>query len=91
MSETTTEKKPIVSLAEALPAEIARVSAKRERFLQFQEDTGRHQPGFDAKQVLMTAVTMQVLIQEGIAAAASGDIIRMIKAHSALKDYNDDD
>ena len=81
MSET----KEITTLADALPAEIKRVQEKRERWLEFARIAG---PQANFKPALML---MQMSVDEGVQALASGDVVRMLRAHEALKDHSDDD
>ena len=76
MAETET-------LADALPKEIKRVQEKRERWLGY----GREFPNM---LVAPACAMMQAEIDEGVAALASGDVVRMLRAHAALK-ANDDD
>ncbi len=74
-----------VTLADALPAQIKRVQAKRERWLEYQRLAGPQAmfgPGL---------ALMQAEINEGVAALASGDVSRMIRAHEALAANSDDD
>ena len=80
MSETET-------LADALPAQIARVQAKRERWLGYAREMGPQ----GAAGMAITMQFMQAEINEAAQALASGDVVRMIRAHEALKGYNDDD
>jgi len=78
MNETKT-------LADALPEQIKRVQQKRERWLEYQKIAGPQVmfgPGL---------AMMQVEIDEGIDALASGDVARMMRAHEALAEYSDDD
>lgn len=73
------------TLADALPAEIARVTAKKERWQQMlrEHDLG---PGMQ-----LSINVMQVTIERAIEALASGDIGQMLAAHQSLADYSDDD
>jgi hypothetical protein len=73
------------TLGDALPAEIKRIQAKRERWLGYAKDAG---PVASFNPALMM---MQMAIDEGVAALASGDVVRMIAAYQTLKDYGDDD
>jgi hypothetical protein len=84
MSTEATEHK---SLADALPAEIARVQAKRERWIGYARDMGPQ----GAAGMAVTMRIMQIEINEAVQALASGDVVRMIRAHEALKGYSDDD
>lgn len=76
----------MVTLGEALPMQIARISAKRERWISYAKEAGKHGQGMQ-----LTIAVMQAEINEAIASIASGDIARMLSAHQALKDYSDDD
>lgn len=73
------------TLADALPAQIARVTAKKERWQQMmrKHDMG---PGMQ-----FSISIMQAEIERGVNALASGDVTEMLSAHQALADYNDDD
>lgn len=73
------------TLADALPAQIARVTAKKERWQQMmhEHDMG---PGMQ-----FSINIMQAEIERGVQALASGDVTEMMAAHQALADYNDDD
>jgi hypothetical protein len=75
------------SLGDALPAEIARVQAKRERWLGYARQAGPQV----AWGMEITMQFMQAEINEAVLALASGDVVRMIRAHEALKGYSDDD
>ncbi|MBY8826105.1 hypothetical protein [Sphingomonas colocasiae] len=67
------------SLAEALPREINRVRAVQDAYKQF-----RTMPGV----IVEPAITlMEASIVEGIAALASGDVVRMLRVHEALKGF----
>jgi len=72
-------------LADALPREIARVSAKRDRWrdMMKEHDMG---PGMQ-----FSINIMQAEIDRAVKALASGDVVEMLHAHQALKDYSDDD
>jgi hypothetical protein len=74
-----------VTLPDALAANIKRVQAKRDRWLEYQQRTG-HQAVFGPGIALMRHRT-----DAGIDALASGDPARMIEAHRALSGFNDDD
>lgn len=78
------------TLADALPAEIKRVQAKRERWLGYQRRAEQDKNG---PRVMFgpSLMMMQMAIDEGVAALASGDVARMLHAHAELKDFNDDD
>ena len=73
------------TLADALPAQIKRVQAKKERWLGYLHDHDMG-PG-----TLFSTMIMQAEIDEAIAALASGDVVRMLDAHEALADYSDGD
>jgi hypothetical protein len=80
-----TNTKESTTLADALPAEIKRIQAKRERWLGYAKDAG-------PQAMFGPALTMmQMAIDEGVQALASGDVVRMLRAHAELKDYSDDD
>ena len=83
MAETTQET-GVNMLADALPAQIKRVQEKRERWAEYQ----RMCPGADFR---LGMAMMQSEIDEGIAALASGDVARMIRAHEDLAANSDDD
>lgn len=73
------------TLADALPREIARVTAKKERWQAMlkEHDMG---PGMQ-----FSINIMQAEIERGVRALASGDVIEMMQSLSALKDYDDND
>ena len=75
----------MTSVAEALPEEIKRVTAKKERWQGYmqQNDMG---PGMQFSINIMTAE-----IEQAVASLASGDVVAMIQSLEALKRYNDDD
>ena len=72
------------SLADALPKEIARVSAKRDRWRDMMREMAM--PG-----MALSIRIMEAEIQRATKACASGDVLEMIAAHEALKGYDDDD
>ena len=74
------------TLADALPREIARVSAKRDRW----RDMAQKHPELGLGMQL-TINIMQAEINRAIRASCIGDIAEMLAAHQALKDYSDDD
>jgi hypothetical protein len=74
------------TLADALPREIARISAKRDRW----RDMMRAHPELGSGMGLTIAI-MQAEIDRAVKAIASGDVIEMLNAHQALKDYSDAD
>ena len=65
------------TLADDLPAQIKRVQEKRERWLGY----GREYPNMIVEPA---CAIMQLEIDAGIEALASGDIVRMLKAHADL-------
>ena len=73
-------------LADALPREIARISAKRDRW----RDMMKEHPDL-AFGMNLTVAIMQAEIDRAVRACASGDVVEMMAAHQALKDYSDDD
>lgn len=73
------------SLADALPKEIKRVQAKRERWLEYEREAG---PRANFKPALFM---MQASIDEGVASLASGDVVRMLRAYQDLQDHDDRD
>ncbi len=75
----------MTSLAEALPTEIKRVTAKKERWqsMMSEYDMG---PGMQ-----FSINLMQVEIDKGLDALAGGNVIEMLFAYEALKDYDDND
>lgn len=73
------------TLADALPAQIKRVTAKKERWQQMARDHDLG-PGMQ-----LSINIMQAEIERGVKALASGDVVEMIAAHQALADYSDDD
>lgn len=75
----------VETLADALPKEIARVTAKKERWLKMQWEHNLG-PGMQ-----LSINIMQVHIEAAAQALASGDIVQMMQALQNLKDYNDDD
>lgn len=74
------------TLAGALPREIARVSAKRDRW----RDTMKEYPELSTGMQLSIKI-MQMEIDAAVKACASGDVIKMISAYKTLKAYKDDD
>jgi len=73
------------TLADALPREIARVTAKKERWQGYMRD---HDMGLGMQ---FSINIMQAEIEQAVQALASGDVTEMLAAHEALKGYNDDD
>ena len=74
------------SLAEALPRQIERVTAKRDRWIKMTHDHPEMARGMN-----LTIALMQHEIMAGVRAAASGDVAAMMSAHEALAAYSDDD
>ena len=75
----------IDTLADALPREIARVTAKKERWQGYLRDHDMG-PGMQ-----LSINIMQHKIKQAVKACASGNVIEMMVALEALKGYNDDD
>jgi hypothetical protein len=73
------------SLANKLPREIARVTAKKERWQGYMRDHDMG-PGMQ-----ISINIMQAEIENAVAALASGDVTAMLAALEALKGYNDAD
>jgi hypothetical protein len=73
------------TLADALPREIARVTAKKERWQGYQRDHNMG-PGMQ-----LSINMMQIEIEQAVKALASGDVTEMLAAYQSLKDYSDDD
>lgn len=78
------------SLGDALPRQIKRVSEKKERWIGYAAEIEKMTPGSSVGMKL-TMSLMQADIDEGVAALASGDVVRMMAAHEELKNYSDDD
>lgn len=74
-----------VTLADALPAEIERVTAKKERWQGYMRD---HDMGLGMQ---LSINIMQHEIENAVRALASGDVTQMLEAHAALSAYSDDD
>jgi len=74
------------SLAEALPRQINRVLAKRDRWIQMSAEMPAMAIGMKPAINLM-----QIEIAQAINAAANGDVAEMMRAHEALAAYSDDD
>ena len=75
----------MASLADALPAEIKRVTAKKERWQGYMRDHDMG-PGMQ-----FSINIMQAEIEQAVANLASGDVVAMMRSHEALKGYSDDD
>jgi hypothetical protein len=73
------------TLADTLPREIARVTAKKERWQGYMRDHDMG-PGMQ-----FSINIMQQEIKSAVRACASGDVVEMMAAHEALKEYSDDD
>ena len=73
------------TLADALPREIARVTAKKERWQALCKEHNMG-PGMQ-----FSINIMQAEIERGVKAAASGNVAEMLAAHQALADYDDND
>ena len=74
------------SLADALPRQIERVSAKRDRWIKITVDHPEMASGMN-----ISIALMQHEIMSAVNALASGDVSEMISAHQALAAYSDDD
>lgn len=76
------------SIAEALPAEIKRVTEKKERWLGYMRE---HDMGPAALGMQLSINIMAAEIDEAVNALASGDVVRMLHACETLRGYTDDD
>ena len=74
------------TLADALPREISRVSAKRDRWRNMIKEHPELGPGMQ-----FTIAIMQAEIDRAILVCTSGDVVEMMASYQALKDYSDDD
>jgi hypothetical protein len=74
------------TLAEALPREIERISAKRDRWIRM-----AHENPEIAWEMNLTIAIMQHEIGVAVRACADGDVVEMMAAHEGLKGYSDDD
>ena len=74
------------TLADALPREIARVSAKRDRW----RDMVKDHPELGSGMTITIAI-MQAEIDYAVHACANGDAVEMLTALESLKGYSDDD
>lgn len=72
------------TLAEALPREIARVTAKKERWQHMLREYNMG-PGMQ-----LSINIMQMEIETAIRASASGDVVAMMASLQSLKDYDDE-
>ena len=73
------------TLADALPAQIKRVTAKKERWQHMMREHNMG-PGMQ-----FSINIMQMEIESAVTALASGDVAAMMVAHQSLADYSDDD
>lgn len=78
------------TLGDALPREIKRVQQKKERWIEYAAEMERMTPGSSIGMKL-TMSMMQIHIDAGVHALASGDVVAMLAAHEDLKLYSDDD
>lgn len=69
------------TLANALPREIDRVRRVQDTYKEL-----RKMPNVIVEPQIMM---MEAAIQDGIQAAASGDVVRMIRAHEHLKTFEE--
>lgn len=74
------------TLGDALPRQIERVTAKRDRWIQIAAEN----PQMGGSMNFAIAL-MQKEIMAGLRAAASGSVVEMMAAHEALAAYGDDD
>ncbi len=74
------------TLADALPREIRRVTAKKERWAKMASE----HPDM-AQGLRLSMSIMQATIDAAVSALASDDIVRMLTALADLRDYSDDD
>ena len=74
------------TLADALPREIARVTAKRDRWIKMTADHPEMASGMN-----FTIALMQHEIMSAVQACASGDVTEMMAALESLRGYSDDD
>ena len=74
------------TLADALPREIERISAKRDRWISLAQDHPEIASGMN-----ITIAIMQAEIVIAVRACAKGDVVEMMVAHESLKGYSDDD
>jgi len=73
------------TLADALPRQIDRVMAKRDRWIRMAAEHPEM-----ASSLAFTVALMQHDISVAVRAAASGDVIAMMTAYENLTDYDDD-
>jgi hypothetical protein len=72
------------TLGDALPREIARVSAIRDSY----RDMARDHPDL-AWGLNVTIAVMTAEIQHAVSVCATGDVVEMLAAYQSLKDYTD--
>jgi hypothetical protein len=75
----------MTSLADALPAQIKRISEKKARWEGYLRD---HEMGPGLQ---LSINIMQFEIEQAVQSLASGDVIAMLRAHECLAAYSDDD
>lgn len=75
----------MTSLAEALPAQIKRVSEKKARWEGYMRD------GLLGPLAGLSVKIMQAEIEQAIANLASGDVLAIMQSHANLAAYNEDD
>jgi hypothetical protein len=73
------------TLADALPREIARVTAIRDSYIKMATE----HPDIAAGMQITIAI-MGAEIDRAVRASVAGDIVEMIRCHQSLKDYSDD-
>jgi hypothetical protein len=76
----------IETVADALPNEIARIGAKRDRWIKMAADHPSLAPGMN-----ITIAIMQHEIMQAVRASTDGDVIEMTRSLEGLKAYSDDD
>ena len=74
------------TLTDALPREIKRIAAKRDRWIAMAKDHPDVGPG-----MTFTIAIMQAEIDSAVRACANGDAVEMLTALESLKGYSDDD
>ena len=74
------------TLADALPREIERIAAKRDRWIAIAKDHPDVGHG-----MTFTIAIMQAEIGSAVRACANGDVVEMMAALESLKGYSDDD
>lgn len=73
------------TLADALPAEMARVRDKRDRWITLAAEHPELGPGMQ-----LTIAIMGAELDRAAQAAASGDVADMLAALQSLRDYDDE-